>query len=153
MSVFLTRADSIAAYLATVDGLQSMLWVVDRQRNLEAEMIKVTGKVRGLGVITWMGGKNEDRNLAALRIASRFHLTLFFKPVVREGLATADDVAELTARALHHWFPTDTPTKMRVRFEVTDLQVIDHPEFYVLRIVAESVTQLSGAAIPIITPP
>lgn len=150
MSVFLTRADSLAGYLATVDGLESMRWVVDRQRNLDAEFLKVAGKVRGLGVITWMGGKNDDRNLAGLRIASRYHLTLFFKPIVRQELADADDVAELTARALHHWFPSDSPTKVRIRFEVTDLQVIDHPELYVIRIVAESVTQLSSAAIPII---
>lgn len=152
MSVFLTRADSLATYLATVDGLQSIAWIVDRQRNLEAEFIKASGKAKGLGVITWLGGKNEDRNLAGLRIVSRYHLTLFFKPIVRDGLATADDVAELTARALHHWFPTSPPTRMKVRFEVTDLQVIDHPEFYVLRIVAESVTQLSGTAVEIITP-
>lgn len=151
MSVFFDRADALKAYLETVDGLQSLAWVVDRQKNLASELIKATGKKLGLGVITWTGGKNNDRAAKGLRLASRFNVTLFIKPILRGSQPPGDDLAELAARAIHHWpMDANSPTKHLTRFEVTDVDTVDHPELLVIRIAAESVTQLSATPVPII---
>lgn len=159
MSSLLNRADALAAYLGTVDGLQGMMWVVDRQKNLGSEFMKATARKLGLGVIAFLGGSNRDRQLAAVRLAARYSVSLFFKPVIHGGVAREGDgagasepaeVAELVARALHHWFPEESPTRSQVRFEVTEVTIADAEEFHVIRIDAESVVQFSGEGVSLI---
>lgn len=151
MSAALDRADDLAEYLATVDGLQSVTWLVDRERDLGSEFTKATQKKHGLGVIAWAGGVNRDRDLPALRLGSRYTVTLFFKPLVRgANAAVPADLTELAARAIHHWFPDDTPTKRQVRFEVTAIDPVRDEMFTAFRISAESIVQCSSTAIPII---
>jgi len=157
MSSLLDRADALAAYLGTVDGLQSMTWLVDRQKNLGSEFTKATARKLGLGVIAFLGGTNRDRQLASVRLAARYSVSLFFKPVIhggvpREGGMEPAEVAELVARALHHWFPDESPTRSQVRFEVTDVTIADAEEFHVIRIDAESVVQFSGEPVSFIIP-
>ncbi|MCW1926282.1 hypothetical protein OKA05_27255 [Luteolibacter arcticus] len=157
MSALLDRADDLAAYLATVDGLQPLTWLVDRQKNLGSEFTKATAKKLGLGVIAFLGGSNRDRQLSAVRLAARYSVSLFFKPVIhggvpRDGSKEPAELAELVARALHHWFPDETPTKSQVRFEVTDMTIADAEEFHVIRIDAESVVQFSSEAVSFIEP-
>lgn len=158
MSSLLDRADALAAYLGTVDGLQGMTWVVDRQKNLGSEFTKATARKLGLGVIAFLGGTNRDRNLTGVRLAARYSVSLFFKPVIHGGVAMDGDagsepaeVAELVARALHHWFPEESPTRSQVRFEVVEVTIADAEEFHVIRIDAESVVQFSGEAVSFIT--
>ncbi|MCW1887715.1 hypothetical protein OKA04_23460 [Luteolibacter flavescens] len=157
MSVLLSRADALAAYLMTVDGLQGITWMVERARNLDSEFTKATAKKLGLGVIRFLGGTNKDRNLNSVRLAARYSVTLFFKPVIkagvpRDGSKEPADVAELAARAMHHWFPVETPTKSQVRFEVTGMQTADAEHFHVIRIDAESVVQFSSEPVSLIEP-
>jgi hypothetical protein len=157
MSALLDRADALAAYLASVDGLQSLTWLVDRQKHLGSEFTKATARKLGLGVIAFLGGTNHDRQLPFVRLTARYRVSLHFKPIVhggvpRDGSREPAALAELVARALHHWFPEETPTKSQVRFEVTEVTITDAEEFHVIRIDAESVVQFSTEAVSIITP-
>ena len=157
MSALLDRADALAAYLTAVDGLQSLTWLVDRQRNLGSEFTKATARKLGLGVIAFLGGTNRDRQLSSVRLTARYSVSLFFKPVVhggvpRDGSKEPTEVAELVARALHHWFPDETPTRSQVRFEVTGMTIVDSEEFHVIRIDAESVVQFSSEPVTLVGP-
>ena len=155
MSALLDRADALAGYLTSVDGLQSLTWLVDRQRNLGSEFTKATARKLGLGVIAFLGGTNHDRQLSSVRLTARYSVSLFFKPVVHGGVARDGgrepaEIAEVVARALHHWFPEETPTRSQVRFEVTGMSIADSEEFHVIRIDAESVVQFSSEGVSII---
>jgi len=157
MSALLDRADALAAYLTAVDGLQSVMWLVDRQKNLGSEFTKATARKLGLGVIAFLGGVNHDRQLPFVRLTASYSVSLHFKPVIhcgvpRDGSKEPAGVAELVARALHHWFPDDSPTRRQVRFEVTGMEVVDSEEFHVIRIDAESVVQFSTEPVSLITP-
>ncbi|MCW1913734.1 hypothetical protein OJ996_09120 [Luteolibacter sp. GHJ8] len=151
MSVFNDRAELLADRLRSVVGLESFSWVVDRDADLKSEFEKATKKKLGLGVIRWMGGANPDPNSSRLAITSGFNITLFLKPILRRGKPPGDDLMELTARAVHHWFPAETPTKLRYRFEVLSTAPIppppEEPHLQVFQIVAQSVTQFSSAII------
>lgn len=157
MSALLDRADALAAYLTAVDGLQSLTWLVDRQKNLGSEFTKATAKKLGLGVIAFLGGTNYDRELSFVRLTARYRVSLHFKPVIhcgvpRDGSKEPAELAELVARALHHWFPEETPTRRQVRFEVTGMEIVDSEEFHVIRIDAESVVQFSSEPVSLIIP-
>ena len=143
MSSFLTRADALKAYLSRVVGLESMTIEVERPKNLPSEFIKATKKKKGLGMITWNGARNNDRNAYPLRLTCSYNISLIVKPSLRGSAPPLDDLAELAAQAIHHWSPNpSSPTAHQTRFEVLDVDKVEEGEVAAVMIVAESVVQL-----------
>ena len=145
MDLFTDRADQLAAYLDRVVGLETLVWVVDRDADMASEFNKATQKKKGLGLIRWVGGNNPDPNSSRLAITSDYNITLTVKPSIRKGMPAGAQLAELAARAIHHWSPEDTPTKQRVRFEVLSCRAMPPVEHYQVHLItARSIVQLSS---------
>lgn len=142
MSQFFTTADAIAAMLEAVPALSGMAIIVDRQKDIAAELQKHLGKTNGgCLIVTWTGGTNEDESGDGPRFASTFTVTGFFKPVLRRGETPADDIIEAAAEALHDW---RRPAKPHVqdRLIVTAISPFDSAEFLAYRINLKTTDQL-----------
>lgn len=122
MSVFFDRADQLCAYLKGVAGLEQVVFVVDRQKDVGAELQKVIGKSKTLCLITWLGG-NSDPEATPLRITSTYNLTFFSAPLLsRQGEDPQDELLQRAANAIHHWDPNpELPNAYRTRFKVTSV--------------------------------
>jgi len=142
MSKFYYRADQIAQHLATVEGLADTRIVVDRQMDIVAELRKVVGKQIGnLILVSWTGGQNTDETADGPRIESGFNVTLFSKPVIRQGETAADDIVETIATALHDWRPADVPA-FQNRLVVTAIAPVAAGDLLAYQIKLKSPSQL-----------
>ena len=151
MDLFTNRADQLAARLESVVGLETLVWVVDRDADMTSEFKKATQKKKGLGLIRWLGGTNPDPNSSRLAIASDYNITLTVKPSLRNNMPSGAELAELAARAIHHWFPEGTPTKTRVRFEVLSCRAMPPVEHYQVHLItARSLVQLSSEPVQLL---
>ena len=102
MSKFYDTADSMVSHLATIEALEGVIFVVDRQKDIASELRKVIGKQSGcLAVIAWTGSANDDKAADGPALANTYTITLFSKPVIRAGETPADDIIEAIAEALH----------------------------------------------------
>ena len=102
MSQFFDRADEVKELLDSVEGLQGIPFIVDRQKDVISELTTNINKQAGaLGIITWTGGRNIDESADGPAIESTFTVTLFTKPVLRAGQQPADDLVQLIACTLH----------------------------------------------------
>lgn len=156
MSALLDRADALAEYLATVDGLQTVKWRVMRG-NLATDFDFSTLKKLKLGAITFTAGRNADQDLDSLRLACTGTATIFFLANLQAGDPEPDDIAELAARAIHGKELTTGPNARRERLHVTNYNRFDITDdetnkviFRPIRITFECVVQFSSEAIPII---
>ena len=104
MSTFLDKADQIAAHLQAVPGLPSVEILVDRQKDIPSEFNKAMAKAKGGVVIIFFSGyRPNEEEVAESTLISTFSVTIWTKPVLRGGQATADDLVESVHRALHGW--------------------------------------------------
>lgn len=102
MSKFYDTADAIATHLGTIEALDDVPIVVDRQKDIASELRKAVAKQSGcLAVITWTGSVNDDNAADGPALANTYTVTLFSKPIIRAGETTADDLIEAIAEALH----------------------------------------------------
>lgn len=140
MSQFYDTADLIAAHLQTVVGLESLVIVVDRQRDIASELRKAISKQSGcLALITWTGAPNEDESADGPRFVSRYTVTLFSKPVIRSGETAADDVIETIAAALHDFRPNGS---FYDRIVVTGIDPVFDEDLLIYRINLTTPAQL-----------
>jgi hypothetical protein len=135
MSKFYSTADAIAARLEADDALAGVAVVVDRQRDLDAELKKAVGmqKGKGLLVVTWIGGTNFDEMKETPHVSANFTVTGFFKPVLRANDTPADDIIEAVCKSLHDW-KQDSADHFHSRLVAKTIDPIQHPELLAMRV-------------------
>lgn len=107
MSAFYDKAELMATHLRTIAGLDGIVIVVDRQKDIVSSLRKVIAKQTGnLALITWTGAPNEDKSADGPHFRASYTVTLFSAPVIRAGETAADDIIELIAAGLHDYRPT-----------------------------------------------
>lgn len=143
MSQFYDTAEDIADQLRATEELAGIAVIVDRQRDIAAELQKHLGKVTAAGclIVTWTGAPNADESADGPRFNSTFTVTGFFKPVLRRGETPADNIIEAAAAALHDW---RRPNRSHVndRLIVIGITPFDSPEFLAYRINLKTTDQL-----------
>jgi hypothetical protein len=107
MSAFYDKADLLATHLRTIAGLDGIVIVVDRQKDIVSDLRKIIAKQTGnLALITWTGAPNEDKTADGPTFRASYTVTLFSAPLIRAGETPADDIVELIAASLHDYRPT-----------------------------------------------
>jgi hypothetical protein len=143
MSKWLDFADDIATLFGTVDALDGIDIVVDRQKDLAAEVAKATGKAKGAAVvILWAGADNEDPACDGPRMRADYEISIYCKPVLRGDQSPADDIAEAVASALHHWQPDGVSVAAYERMTVSRVAMVPDPKYLVYQIDARITVQL-----------
>jgi hypothetical protein len=145
MSVFLDKADLIAARLNSVAGLESYVFIVARPKKLAVELEKLLNKATGGGVVIWKGGPNEKEESTA-RITSRYSVVLAENPLLRSREAPAqDEIAQLVISALHAFPIDDGPNAFRTRIKL--VTITPSEEVAGMELIFESITQLPKTTI------
>ena len=130
MSVFLDKADQIAARLQADPGLSSVAVLVDRQKDIASEFKKRIEKVKGGVVIILFDGYRPDSGEFAQSddvLISSFSITVWAKPVLRKDQPPADDLVEAVHTSLHGWKQDDC----RFRAVVNRGRLINNPRFLI----------------------
>lgn len=80
--------------------------IVDRQKNILSDITKAVAKASGTAItILWAGWTVVDKNTKTPRLAHRFTIMAWSKPVIAGDNLAADDVAEAVINRLWHWRP------------------------------------------------
>jgi len=138
MSRFLSKADSIAERLSTLDAIAGLDICVNRQEDLLSQVNSSFEKAAGQGaiVIKWLGGKNPDRKSNKLRMGARFSISLWVQPILKDDSTAADDLIEAMGEHLHGWIDPAAPTNLRL--EVDDISIVpDAPGYLIYEILAD----------------
>lgn len=107
MSPFLTRAEEIAARFRSLaimgTGADAVTVIVDRQKNILSEITSaVAKKAKGVAVtVLWVGGKAVDGN--PLVMDALYEVSVYAKPIMREGEEPADELVAALVPAIHQW--------------------------------------------------
>lgn len=132
MSKFYDTAELIASHLKTVQEIKALPIVVDRQKDIASELRNAIAKQSGcLILVTWTGAANDDQSADGPHFLSRYTVTLFSKPVIRNGETAADDVMEAIATALHDYRPTGN---FHDRLVVTGIDPVPDDELLIYRL-------------------
>ena len=111
MSKALNIADAMAARLNALLTLPAGMTLVDRQKDIRAEVAAKVAKAGGAAaVILYEGFSNSSpASSSQLRITRRYTVTIYSKPVLRDATEiSADDIVETIARSLHDWEPEES---------------------------------------------
>lgn len=104
MSLFLDIADAMARHIEASIPKEELAVVVDRQKDLSAELAKHLGKVSGgVLIIEFLGASSNDLDAYPPNMSASYQLTLWAKPVLRKGKTSALGLVETICRLLHHW--------------------------------------------------
>jgi len=96
----------VAGELATSLDLTRTEVLVDRQKSILADVQKAVGKAGGSAiVILWQGFQVADKNASTPRIAARYTITVWSKPVMTGSDIPADLVMESILQRLWQWVP------------------------------------------------
>ena len=118
----------MATHLRTVSGLNGIVIVVDRQKDIVSDLRKIIAKQTGnLALITWTGAPNEDKSADGPHFRASYTVTLFSAPVIRAGETPADDIIELIAASLHDYRPTGNFHDRLVVDGITPVTTVDMP--------------------------
>lgn len=109
MSKALDIADHIAAHLNGLPALTGVTTLVDRQKDLTAEIGLKVAKIGGCVTILYSGFTNPDAAGGGLpRVLRRYDVTIYAKPILAgAGAMPADDILEAVATGLHLWEPDE----------------------------------------------
>ena len=115
MSSALDIADLIAARLATAPATGELATVldithlpviVDRQKSIVSDIAKGVGKAGGTAItILWQGFSTVEKNTSRPRLAQRYTLTVWSKPVIAGEDLAADDVMQSIITRMWRWIP------------------------------------------------
>lgn len=115
MSAALDIADQIATRLATAPAPGELATVldithcailVDRQKNIVSDIAKAVGKAGGSAItILWQGFTTVEKNTGRPRLAQRYNITVWSKPIMAGADMAADDVMESIITRLWRWVP------------------------------------------------
>ena len=141
MSKSIDIATSMVDRLNASALLQGVEAMVSRQKDLTNEINQRALKIGGAAVIVQFEGfRNPDRNAAVNpTVARRYSVTIYTRPLMREGETPADDVVEYVARSLHNW---DIPEATSGAAEITvdDCDIVPDKSFLIHQL---SITCLS----------
>jgi hypothetical protein len=109
MSRMLDLATAIQQRLAAWPALAGIDVLLDRQLDVESLMAAKVAQGKGAAsAVFWAGAANRNLDTPGPLLRCRYTVSIFARPVLRRGSATADDLAEAAMKALHHWIPTLT---------------------------------------------
>jgi hypothetical protein len=115
MSSFLNTADAIQTRLMTVPvagelptplDITEVAVIVDRQKNILSDVTKAVAKAKGTAVvILWTGFVTLDKNTRRPRLANRYNITVWSRPVLAGAALPADEVMESVILRMWQWRP------------------------------------------------
>lgn len=80
--------------------------IVDRQKNILSDVSKAVAKAAGTAiVILWDGWQVADKNARTPRLAHRYTITVWSRPILAGAALAADEVMESVLKRLWHWRP------------------------------------------------
>lgn len=141
MSIWFDRADALAT---RIEGLftnpDEVAVVVDRQKDIVSEFNKRIGKVKGgVVIIEWSGATNVSPDLDALRVTSRYAITVITKPIIRDqsDKLPIDDLLETITNGIHLWNPDQAHCMDEMR--VISIEPVPNQQFriFVIRVEQE----------------
>lgn len=92
--------------LETPQNITAVPVIVDRQKNIVSAVTLAVSKTSGCAItILWEGFTTADENSRKPRLAHRYTVSVFAKPVISGDELTADDVMESVILRLWHWRP------------------------------------------------
>lgn len=143
MSKSLQIADAMAARLNAHMNLGNVLAVVDRQKDIAAEINKRVLKAGGaVIVILFEGFTNASGAVSGqTSVTRRYTVSVYSKPVLREGELTADDIVEATANILHNW-DIDEPTTAAAEIIVTGCDMLPDRNYLIYALDVECASRL-----------
>lgn len=93
--------------LATPLDITGVPVIVDRQKDIAAEVTKAVSKTKGTAVvILWTGWKVADKNTRTPRLAHTYKISVVSNPVLAGGALAADEIMQSILLRLWHWRPT-----------------------------------------------
>jgi hypothetical protein len=115
MSIALDTAELIKTRLLTAPAggelpttvdLTPLTVLVDRQKSLLSEINKAIGKAKGTAIlIVYTGFDVLDPDASTPRLANRYSLQVWSKPIIAGDDLAADDVLESVVHRMWHWIP------------------------------------------------
>ncbi len=109
MSRMLDLATAIQQRLKAWPALAGIDVLLDRQLDVESLMAAKVAQGKGAAIaVFWAGAANRNLDTSGPLLRCRYTISIFARPVLRRGAATADDLAEAAMKALHHWVPALT---------------------------------------------
>lgn len=135
MSRFFQTCEAIKALLEASPALVGFAVMVDRQRDILAELQKTQAKHsgRGLLVVSWAGSPNAEENSDRPCFDSRYLITGFFKPTIRQGDTAADEIIEAAALAVHDQ-PKQANEACQHYLKIMGVEPISHPDLLIYQI-------------------
>jgi hypothetical protein len=80
--------------------------VVYKQKSIQSEIDVAMKKVVGCAiVISWEGFTTTDRNARTPRLAHRYNICVWSKPIIDQGAYPADEVMESIINRMWQWVP------------------------------------------------
>ena len=93
--------------IATPLSLTGLTVIVDRQKNITSEISVAVAKAKGTAiVILWSSFGVAEKNASTPRLAHRYNISVWSKPVISGDALAADDVLESVINRMWHWLPT-----------------------------------------------
>ncbi len=95
-----------AGELATVLDITALPIIVDRQKSIASAIAGGVGKPTGTAItILWQGFAAVEKNTSRPRLAQRYTLTVWSRPVIAGAALAADDVMQSVITRLWRWIP------------------------------------------------
>lgn len=108
MSKPLDIADKMAARLTALTALAGVTCLVDRQKDIAAEVAKGVAKLGVCVSILYQGFTNPDASQTGRPVATHHYtVTVTARPVMTAAGMHADDALQLVSRCLHNWDATE----------------------------------------------
>ena len=143
MSKSLQIADAMAARLNAHLTLGNVSTVVDRQKDIASEINKRVLKAGGaVIVILFEGFTNASGAVSGqTSVTRRYTVSIYSKPVLRDGETPADDIVELVAKILHNW-DIDETTTQAAEITVTGCDMLPDRNYLIYTLDVECASRL-----------
>ena len=129
MSAFLTKAEALRDSIAALPELAGTDVLVDHQKDMVSEFKRAMAKTKGSSVVIFFSGYDtHEEDVAESEVISNYVVTVWTKPVLRQGETPADDMVSAIHKALHG---KADPDNCRNRIAVTGGKVIPNTQFLI----------------------
>ena len=132
MSAFLDKAEAIKTRLEAISALSSVTVLIDNQKEIASDFRKAMAKTKGAAVIIFFDGyETYEDDVAESEVVSNFVVTIWTKPILRDGETPAYDLVSEVHRSLHGW---QSEQLCRNKAAVTSGRVIPNQQFLIHQI-------------------
>lgn len=137
MSKIIDTAEALKAHLETIIAQDELFIVVDKQKDISAEVQKNLAKVKGgaasIEYVSMINtaGVGDDLNMKASYVIS-----LVTKPILRTGNTPTADLLERIVRAVNGW-QVDTSRPCSNSALVKSVNLVPNPQFLIHQIKIE----------------